>query len=151
MSELVQFARGHQRMRCPAHAGHLPAHRGVGNTLPGLHRPAGSNAHRSNCIVSRSSALNIFGMYLDLSVPTPCSPVIEPPCSMQVSRMAPDSSSAAAHACGVESSNSTSGCRLPSPAWKTLATLSPASRDSSVIRSSTCGSAVRGTTPSCTM
>ena len=35
---------------------HLPHSRGVGNILPGLHKPAGSNAQRSNCMVSRSSA-----------------------------------------------------------------------------------------------
>jgi glycolate oxidase len=52
---------------------------------------------------------------------------------------------------GTASSNSTSGCRLPSPAWKTFATLTPEAADSSVIASSTCGSAVRGTTPSWTM
>ncbi len=40
-------------------------------------------------------ALNMRDMYLDLSTPTPCSPVIEPPWLMHSSRIAPDSSSAA--------------------------------------------------------
>ena len=59
-------------------------------------------------------------------MPTPCSPVIEPPCSMQRSRIAPLTSSAAlGRALDGGSSKSTSGCRLPSPAWKTLATRTP--------------------------
>ena len=65
-----------------------------GRPCPGCRGCAGSNAHRTSCMVSRSSALNIFGMYLDLSTPTPCSPVIEPPCSRHASRIAPDTSSA---------------------------------------------------------
>src|SRR5258705_5939686 len=69
---------------------------------------------------------------------------------MHSSRMAPDSTSAAAACSGLASSKSTSGCRLPSPAWNTFATLMPACTDSSLIRSSTSGSAVRGTTPSWT-
>ena len=105
--------------------GTSPHSRGVGKILPGLHSPAGSNAQRSSCMVSRSSRVNIFVMYLDLSVPTPCSPVIEPPCSMHRSRMAPDTSSARASSPGVASLYRTSGCRLPSPAWNTLATRIP--------------------------
>ena len=30
--------------------------------MPGLHRLAGSKAHLTSCMVSRSSALHIFGM-----------------------------------------------------------------------------------------
>ena len=55
-------------------------------------------------MVSRSSALNIFGMYRDLSTPTPCSPVIDPPYSMHVSRIAPDTFSAASASPGTVSS-----------------------------------------------
>ena len=58
--------------------------------------------------------------------PTPCSPVIDPPCSMQRSRISPETSSARSASPGTDSSKSTSGCRLPSPAWKTLATRTPA-------------------------
>ena len=54
-------------------------------------------------MVSRSSAPNIFGMYRDLSTPTPCSPVIDPPYSMHVSRIAPDSTSAASVSAGTAS------------------------------------------------
>ena len=42
------------------------------------------------------------------------------------------------------------GCRLPSPAWKTLATRSPRSAASWLMRRSTSGRAVRGMTPSWT-
>jgi hypothetical protein len=55
-------------------------------------------------MVSRSSGPNIFGMYRDLSTPTPCSPVIDPPCSRQVSRIAPDTFSAASACPGTLSS-----------------------------------------------
>ena len=103
-------------------------------------------------MVSRSSALNIFGMYFDLSMPTPCSPVIDPPCSMHRSRIAPDTSSAASASPGCASSNSTSGCRLPSPAWNTLATRIAGLRGQrGDLVAAPRGSAVRGTTPSCTM
>src|SRR5439155_2190397 len=128
--------------------GTSPHSRGVGNTLPGLASPPGSNAHRSSCMVSRSSAVNMRGIDFALSTPTPCSPVIEPPCSMHRSRIAPDTCSAAAIAPSSSPENSTSGCRLPSPAWKTFATRMPDSADSLLIASSTLGSAVRGTTPS---
>ncbi len=131
--------------------GTSPHSRGVGNTLPGLDSPAGSNAHRTSCMVSRSSAVNIRGMCLALSEPTPCSPVIEPPCSRQRSRIAPETSSARSASPATEPSKSTSGCRLPSPAWKTLATRTPESPERSAIARSTSGSAVRGITPSWTM
>ncbi len=49
--------------------------------------PFGSNARRSGCIVSRSSSPNISGIEHALSVPTPCSPVSEPPASMHASRI----------------------------------------------------------------
>jgi hypothetical protein len=42
------------------------------------------------------------------------------------------------------------GCRLPSPAWKTLPIGSPERVSSCLIRDNTSGSRVRGTTPSCT-
>jgi hypothetical protein len=102
-------------------------------------------------MVSRSSGPNILGMYRDLSTPTPCSPVIDPPASRHASRIWPDTSSAAAFCPGTASSYSTSGCRFPSPAWKTFATRIPADADRSAIRVSTAPSRVRGTTPSCTM
>ena len=107
--------------------GTSPHSRGVGKTLPGLEMLSGSKAQRTSCIVSRSSSVYIRGMYFALSMPTPCSPVIEPPCSMQRSRIAPLTFSAASPAPSTASSKSTSGCRLPSPAWKTLATRTPES------------------------
>src|SRR6185295_3729683 len=63
--------------------GTSPHRRGVGKTLPGLQRPEGSNAARTRCISARSSGANIVGMYWDLSAPMPCSPVSDPPASMQ--------------------------------------------------------------------
>ena len=78
--------------------GRSPHRRGVGNTLPGLQRPAGSNAQRSRCIVSRSFGPNIFGIAPFLSTPTPCSPVIEPPWARQTSRIS-RASVAACSAC----------------------------------------------------
>ena len=87
--------------------------------------PAGSNAQRTSCMVSRSSSLNMRGIYAALSTPTPCSPVIDPPCWIQRSRIAPLTFSAESPAPSMESSNRTRGCRLPSPAWKTLAIRTP--------------------------
>ena len=84
-------------------------------------------------------------------MPTPCSPVIDPPEEMQRSRIAPLTFSAALPAPSIASSNSTSGCRLPSPAWNTLATRTPEDDERSAIARSTWGSAVRGITPSWTM
>ena len=48
-----------------------------------IEQPNQLKAHRTICIVSRSSSENIFERYADLSAPTPCSPVIDPPASMQ--------------------------------------------------------------------
>ena len=98
---------------------------GVGKTLPGLEMLSGSKAQRTICMVSRSSSSYMRGMYFALSTPTPCSPVMEPPCSMHRSRIAPLTRSAASPSPSFDSSKSTSGCRLPSPAWKTLATRTP--------------------------
>src|SRR5918993_1151188 len=67
--------------------GTSPHMRGVGKTFPGLQMAAGSNACRSSCIVSRSASENIFAIDVDLSAPTPCSPVIEPPASIQYMRI----------------------------------------------------------------
>jgi glycolate oxidase len=72
-------------------------------------------------------------------------------CSMQRSRIAPLTFSAASPAPSSASSNSTSGWRLPSPAWNTLATRTPDEPDRSAIALSTSGRAVRGMTPSWTM
>ena len=59
------------------------------------------------------------------SMPTPCSPVMEPPTEMQCSRI---SSLALLHLfqlAGDAVSNRIRGCRLPSPAWKMLLMISP--------------------------
>ena len=70
-------------------------------------------------------------MCLALSEPTPCSPVIEPPCcDAEVEDRAGRPSRPPRPRPRRASSKSTSGCRLPSPAWKTLATRTPDSPDS---------------------
>ena len=74
--------------------GTSPHSRGVGKTLPGLRARPDRSRVRTRCIASRSSSLNISGIAHALSVPTPCSPVIEPPASMQASRIGRASSSA---------------------------------------------------------
>ena len=48
----------------------------------------GRSARRSRAIASRSASLNSSGIAQALSVPMPCSPVSEPPASMQASRIA---------------------------------------------------------------
>ena len=58
-----------------------------GRACPGFASPRGSKARRSRCIAARSSSPNISGIAHALSVPTPCSPVIEPPASTQASRI----------------------------------------------------------------
>ena len=106
--------------------GTSPHSRGVGKTLPGFEMFVGSKAQRTSCMVSRS-VVGVHPRHVRRLVrsPTPCSPVIDPPCSMQRSRIAPLTFSAASPAPSTASSKSTSGCRLPSPAWKTLATRTP--------------------------
>src|SRR5699024_9706726 len=147
-SAFPEATNGWTSLRTP---GRSPHRRGVGRSLSGLAMPDGSKARRNRWRVSRSSGPYIRGIAHTLSTPTPCSPVMDPPCSMHRSRMAPETSSARSVAPGSESSNSTSGWRLPSPAWKTLATRIPLLTDSSAMRRRTSGSAVRGTTPSWTM
>ena len=66
-----------------------------GTACPGSRARAGRTPARTRCIASRSASLNISGIAHALSVPTPCSPVIEPPASTHASRMRPASSSRA--------------------------------------------------------
>src|SRR5205807_1058919 len=86
-----------------------------------------------------------------LPSPTPCSPVIEPPALTHSSRMLNARRSARPTWPSMRASYSTRGCRLPSPAWNTLATRSPACPLNRSISLITSGRAVRGMTPSCTM
>ena len=72
-----------------------------GRACPGLASPCGSKALRKRCIAARSASLNISGIAHALSVPTPCSPVIEPPASTHASRIGCASSSARA-ACALD-------------------------------------------------
>ena len=58
---------------------------------------------------------------------------LDPPASRHASRIRPDSSSARSASPSTAPSKHTSGCRLPSPAWNTLATWSSCSAASSSI------------------
>src|SRR5690606_26105039 len=92
----------------------------VGIALPGLSRPAGSKARLTAKKASRSAGENCTHIELIFSTPTPCSPVMVPPYSTQVSRISAPKRSARSHSPGLLASNRISGCRLPSPAWKTF-------------------------------
>jgi hypothetical protein len=58
-------------------------------------------------------------------MPTPCSPVIEPPTPPTVRGFRRRTPSARSQFAGLAASYMISGCRLPSPAWKTLAQRRP--------------------------
>ena len=61
--------------------------RPVGRTLPGFRRHAGSNRFLKRAIMSSVSLENWRAIISIFSMPTPCSPVIEPPTLMQYSRI----------------------------------------------------------------
>ena len=109
---LAQPGRLHRVLPVPA-PGRSPHSRGVGNTLPGLAMPSGSNAQRTSCMVSRSSGVNCLAILWRFSCPTPCSPVIEPPEAMHRSRIAPASSSASSAwpSTGRRTARAGAGCR----------------------------------------
>jgi hypothetical protein len=85
------------------------------------------------------------------SRPTPCSPVMEPPSAMHSRRISAAHASARSCAPSTRPSNRMSGCRLPSPAWKTLATRMPCRLPIASMPTSASPSRLRGTTPSWTM
>ena len=85
---------------------------------------------RMRCISSRSSAENISGRYSRFSMPTPCSPVIEPPSETHSRRIVAGQLVRALERSRLAAVERISGCRFPSPAWKTLATRMPRSRSS---------------------
>src|ERR1700677_3605529 len=58
-----------------------PQSRGRGNTLSGFEIFPGSKLQRTRCMVSRSGSEYIYPSACCFSLPTPCSPVIEPPWS----------------------------------------------------------------------
>ena len=51
----------------------------VGSTFPGLNRHPGSNKFLKLRIISRLSSENCEAISSIFSIPTPCSPVMEPP------------------------------------------------------------------------
>ena len=65
-----------------------------GRACPGSRGPPGRTRCAAASSPSRSASLNISGIAHALSVPTPCSPVIEPPASTHASRIWLASSSA---------------------------------------------------------
>src|SRR5690606_844232 len=97
----------------------------VGIFLPGLSRVCGSKAAFRRWKNCSSSLLNWAHIWLIFSRPTPCSPVMVPPTSTQSSSILAPICSARSISPGVLASNRMSGCRLPSPAWNTLATRRP--------------------------
>src|SRR5207249_7091153 len=111
------MARGTQ----PLHSRHAC----TGTTFPGLTRSSGSNTRRTARMAASASPSKISGMYRSLSSPTPCSPVIVPPAAMHAAMISPLASSTRALRPGTRPSNEMLGCRLPSPAWNTLLTVSP--------------------------
>src|SRR5512139_899955 len=119
-----------------------------GTALPGLSRVAGSNAAFTSWKRVSSGVLNCAHIWLIFSSPTPCSPVMVPPTSTHSSRILPPKASACSSSPGWLASNRISGCRLPSPAWNTLATARPYSALISLMRRNTCGKAPRGMVPS---
>ena len=93
-----------------------------GNTLLALSSQPGSKADLIRRCWSSSCALNCTGIRSRFSTPTPCSPVRQPPTSTHSFRMSAPNCSALWKLTGSLASNMISGCRLPSPAWKMLAT-----------------------------
>jgi len=71
-------------------------------------------------IIASSSGENCTHIEFSFSTPTPCSPVIVPPISTLSSRISAPKASARRSWSGSLASKRISGCRLPSPAWKTL-------------------------------
>ena len=91
LGDVARRQTGHHRSATPAcsigwHAvgtGRLAAEPWGREHLVGIAEPVGSNARRTRSITTRSSSENMSGIRHALSTPTPCSPVIEPPSSMQ--------------------------------------------------------------------
>ncbi|MCY1374205.1 hypothetical protein D9M69_615320 [compost metagenome] len=94
-------------------------------TLPGFSSDLVSKARFTLNICSFSSGENCTHMLLSFSTPTPCSPVTVPPMATLVSRMSAPKSSQRCNWSASFASNRISGCRLPSPAWNTLAQRRP--------------------------
>src|SRR4029079_14932929 len=92
--------------------------RDMGKILCGLSRQWGLKASCKRCMTSRSLELNIRGRISLFSMPTPCSPVMEPPTEIKYSRISFPAASVRASWSRSRMSNRMSGCRLPSPAWK---------------------------------
>src|SRR3954470_4141434 len=90
--------------------------RGEGKIFSGFSRPSGLNAFRRRSITSRSSSENSIGIWSFFSMPTPCSPVMEPPSSTQYCKISFPAASVRRVCSSSRGSNRISGCRLPSPA-----------------------------------
>src|SRR5215469_8526685 len=93
--QIVKRFHGQKRSATPAVSsgcgtyspGLSPQRRKRGKILVGLATSWGSKAQRRRCMVSRSGSANILDIMCFFSSPTPCSPVMEPPFSMQSSRI----------------------------------------------------------------
>ena len=83
--------------------------------------PSGSNARRSMPWAARSASVNISGMKSRFSSPMPCSPDSTPPAATLTPRRSPRPRRVPARCTpGSRASNTSSGWRFPSPAWKTF-------------------------------
>ena len=58
-------------------------------------------------------------------MPTPCSPVMEPPARRSSARISSPQARALSSSPGLRASNKMMGCKLPSPAWKMLLIAKP--------------------------
>src|SRR5262249_48362992 len=96
-----------------------------GKTLGRVSSHAGSEADLMRRCCASSVGVNCTLIRSRFSTPTPCSPVRQPPTSTQRVKMSAPNFSAAAMLAGSLASNMIRGCRLPSPAWKMLATCKP--------------------------
>lgn len=123
---------------------------GVGNSLPALSKFFGLNTSRMAVCAKISSSVKMKRISSFFSMPTPCSPVIDPPTAAHALRHSLPAASARSVSPGLLASNNTSGCKLPSPAWKIFAIRSPYLRLMLAISFNTSGSRLRGMTPSCT-
>src|SRR5438105_9236891 len=95
---------------------------GSGKILPGFSRPSGSSTRFTRCMASRSSGPKIQGMNAFFSIPMPCSPESVPPSSTTARSISSPAFSTWSMTPASRMSKRMFGCRLPSPAWNTLAT-----------------------------
>src|SRR5947207_6946791 len=120
----------------------------VGTALPGLSRLRASKARFTAWNRSSSAARNCVHIWLIFSTPTPCSPVIVPPTATHFSSTSAANFSVRSSSSGRLASKRMSGCRLPSPAWKTFGQRRPCFFSISAMKRSTSPRRFLGMVPS---